>query len=102
MLDGSVRCDAAKSGRGHRRGSDAAAVADLIVGDAVLCQLVDERAGENEVEEAIDLVDQVSSWCLRPLGPPENSEDFHRGQQLPAAVGQFRSRCRSGCWRSEV
>src|SRR5437588_12962337 len=75
---------------GQRDRAGAPAVADGIGGNAVLGELIDERAGEDAVEEGVQLWDQVALGRLLPGAAPEDGEDLDSSQQRAVAVGELR------------
>ena len=67
---------------------------DCEVRHAVLGQLVDQRAHEDELEELVQLLDQPGLRRLLPGVAPKEEEDLCRGEQGSTAVGQPRLRDR--------
>ena len=70
-------------------GAHSRTVSDLLAGHAVFGELGDQRAGQNEVEELVDLRNQRMLRVL-PRRAPEDGEDLDRGQQRTIAVGELR------------
>src|SRR5947209_18367852 len=64
-------------------------VANWKMRDAVLTQLVDERAGENEIEKLVYLPSQCLLGSL-PGGTPEDRKNLYCAQQRSITVGQMR------------
>ena len=77
-------------------GSDARAMADLFSGNAVFAKLIEERAGENEIEELIDALDEIALRRLLPGRAPKYRKDLSGREQGAVAVGQLRSGLRDG------
>jgi predicted TIM-barrel fold metal-dependent hydrolase len=78
------------------RDDDAAgalALPNVLSGDVVFGELVDEGANEDGIEEVVNLFHQ---GCLRaiPSRSPENREDFDVGQQRTVSIGQLRGSSR--------
>src|SRR5579872_6072306 len=62
-LDGSVGFGVFWRGRRYRNGAGALAMADLVIRDVVFGELIDKRAGKNEIEK---LIDRRHHRALRP------------------------------------
>src|SRR2546427_8488721 len=67
-------------------------MADGLPWDAVFTELVHELAGEDIVEELIDLREEAAIWRLFPGGAPENCKNLNSGEERTAAVSEVRSR----------
>src|SRR5258706_9717309 len=74
----------AQDDRAHTR-----SVADRLARNAVLAQLVEQRAGQDEVEKLVDLLHE-SGLGPPPGSPPEEEEDLCRLQERPAAIRELR------------
>src|SRR6202158_1160613 len=96
VLDGSIRQRVAKLRGRDREGARSLTVPDGLSGYAVFCQLSDERAGQDKVEELVDLSHHRALGALLPCWPPEDGEDFDGGKQGAVPVREFRGcgRCR--------
>ncbi len=68
--------------------ADALAVADGFSGDAVLGELVEKRAGEDEIEEGVHLLAELRVGGVMPGGAPEEGEDFDVGEKRAVAIGE--------------
>src|SRR5579875_824336 len=55
----------------------------------ILGQLVDERTGENIIEETVDLRNQVALRRLRPGLSPEDGEDLHTADYRPTSISEL-------------
>src|SRR5262249_37492156 len=64
------------------------AVPDRLAWHAVLRELIDQRARQDEIEERIYLV-RRRRLLLRPLHSPEDRENPDRGQQRPTAIREL-------------
>jgi hypothetical protein len=53
---------------------------DLLPGNVVFGQLIEESAGQDEIEELIELGCHRALGRLLPQRPPENREHLHSGQ----------------------
>src|SRR5215831_6003636 len=83
--------------RFDRRSAGALAVPDQVSRDAVLRELIDQRAGKNRIEELVELGRQRLLRTL-PGRPPEQREYFDVRQQGTVTISQLRrgrGRCRS-------
>jgi len=82
MLDGGIGDRVLEFGRRDREGAGMLAMADGPSRHAVFGQLIDEWAGQNEIEELVDLGRHCALGRLLPGRPPEEGEDFHRAKSL--------------------
>ena len=90
MLDGGIRDRVLERGCRDRERADVFAAADGLGGNAVLGELPDQRTGQNEIEESVDLVDERALGSLLPGRPPKDGEDLDRGEQRSVPVGELR------------
>ena len=58
--------------------------------NAVLRKLIDQRAGQYEVEKLVNFADHRFRIALLPSGTPEDSKNLDRGEQRPVQVDQAR------------
>jgi hypothetical protein len=65
-------------------------VADRASWHAVFGQLINQMAGQDEIEKLIDRGRHAALRRLVPPWPPENREHLHRGQQRAISIGQLR------------
>ena len=91
LLDGGIVDGVAGLGRSEIEGTDALAVANGLTGDAVLGELVNEGAGEDEIVEGDELLGESGVGAGLPGVAPEDAEDFDVGEERPIAVGELRS-----------
>src|SRR5258708_6850032 len=88
-------------GRSYRGSADAAAVSNSLRLRTIFGQLIDERAGQDIIEESVDLLDEIALRCLRPCLSPEDCEDLSVADQRAAAIGELW--CRSNfCYFSPI
>src|SRR5215472_10960206 len=92
MLDGGIRDRSIQRGCGDGDSTGMLAVPDRMAGNAVLVKLVDQRAGQDEIEEPVDLRRKL---LLRrvPGRAPENGEHFDIAEQRTISIGEMRRRC---------
>src|SRR2546427_13152171 len=62
--------------------------------DAVLVQLIDQGAREDDVEELVQVLREPALRLLLPGRPPEHREGLDVREQRTAAVGELRRRRR--------
>jgi hypothetical protein len=98
FLDGGIVDLFSGSRSGECDGANEQTVSDLLAGDAVFSELVEKLAGEDEVEEFIDLGEKSGLRGFFPGGAPEDGEDLYGGEQRSIAVGEFGRNLRSGCF----
>ena len=80
FLDGGIIDLFSGSRSGECNGANEQTVSDLPAGDAVFGELVEKLAGEDEVEEFIDLGEKSVLRSFIPGGAPEDGEDLHGGE----------------------
>src|ERR1700730_7030180 len=90
MLDSRIRDRVLKLRCRNRERDGALAVADRSPRNAVFRELGDQRAGQNKIEELVDLVQHRASGRLLPGGPPKDGEPLHCGKQWPVSVAELR------------
>ena len=75
-------------GRSENFCADALAVADGFSGDAVFAELVEKRAGEDEIEEGVHLLAEQRVGGIMPCCAPEEGEDLDVGEKRAVAIGE--------------
>ncbi len=92
-LNGGILDGFAGLGGGQNFCADALAVADGFSGDTVFGELVEKRAGEDEIEEGVHLLAELRVGGVMPGGAPEEGEDFDVGEKRAVAIGEMRRGC---------
>jgi hypothetical protein len=77
-----------------RNRTRATAVTDGLAGNTVFSHLVHQRAGQNKIEELVNLRNLVAWRRLLPGRAPENHKHFGSRNQWPVAIGKLPTR---GC-----
>jgi hypothetical protein len=91
LLDGGVVDGIARFGRAEVEGADTLAMANGFARDAVFGELIDEGAGENEIEKGDELLREGNVGGGLPGGAPEDTEDFDTDKKRSIAIGEIRS-----------
>ena len=92
-LDRGILDGLAGLGSGENFCADAFAVADIFSGHAVFGELVEQRAGEDEIEEGVHLLAELRVGGFLPGCAPEEGEDFDVGEKRAIAIGEVRRGC---------
>jgi hypothetical protein len=98
MLDRGVGNGVFQRWRRDRGGSLELAMLDGELGHAVLGHLIEQGAGNNELEEFIKALRYSGERLRIPGRAPEDGEDFDGAKKRPAPVGQLWGRTRGHSW----